>query len=167
MSHSSMSPLSVRTFVLVAGLAVISFSVVADACFIRNCPKGGKRSMDMQLLGQRQCMACGPDGIGQCVGPNICCSPHFGCHIGTPETEICQKENQSTSPCSVRGETCGYRDSGNCVANGICCDSESCAANDRCRLRKETSRIGFDDTQSSRAEVLKLIQKLLRAKEED
>ena len=68
-----------------------------------------------------QCMACGPGGIGQCVGPSICCGPGIGCMMGTPEAEVCQKENESTTPCSVRGQQCGIDDLGNCVADGICC----------------------------------------------
>ena len=41
--------------------------------------------------------------------------------MGTAEAELCQKENESTTPCSVRGRQCGIDDLGNCVADGICC----------------------------------------------
>lgn len=67
-------------------------------------------------------MACGPDLSGQCIGPDICCGP-FGCYLGTEESSICQKENESTHACEVQGDPCGSRDQGNCVGNGICCDS--------------------------------------------
>ena len=56
------------------------------------------------------------------MGPNICCGV-FGCYFGTIESSICEKENDSTQPCGVRGEPCGSRGQGNCVADGLCCDS--------------------------------------------
>ena len=70
-------------------------------------------------------MACGPDLSGQCIGPDICCGP-FGCYLGTEESSICQKENESTHACEVQGDPCGSRDQGNCMGNGICCDSGKC-----------------------------------------
>ena len=69
-----------------------------------------------------QCMACGPELLGQCIGPDICCGP-FGCQMGTSESSVCQKENESTTACAVSGPSCGSRNQGNCVADGICCDS--------------------------------------------
>ena len=67
-------------------------------------------------------MACGPEGAGQCIGPNICCGASFGCLMGTTETEVCQKENESTVPCTVKGRQCGVNNNGNCVADSLCCD---------------------------------------------
>lgn len=62
-------------------------------------------------------------GRGQCVGPDICCEPTKGCHIGTKDAEECQKENESITPCVVKGVKCKKANGGNCVANGICCNS--------------------------------------------
>lgn len=69
-----------------------------------------------------QCMACGPELLGQCIGPDICCGP-FGCQMGTSDSSVCQKENESTKACAISGPSCGSRNQGNCVADGICCDS--------------------------------------------
>lgn len=143
--------------------AVVILSSMTNACFIRNCPKGGKRSVESTILPSRECMKCGPGGLGQCVGPNICCSPNFGCHIGTRETEVCQLENQSATPCVVSGEVCGARDSGNCVADGVCCDSESCAANERCRIKDDS----ILQDKVTRTDILQLIKKLLRVRDYD
>lgn len=74
------------------------------------------------LISLFQCLSCGPDNTGQCIGPSICCVP-FGCYIGTPETRVCQKENERRQACEITGEPCGSRGQGNCVANGICCDT--------------------------------------------
>lgn len=60
--------------------------------------------------------------MGQCVGPDICCGP-FGCLMGTSDAKDCQKENDTPVACTVSGEPCGSRGQGNCVADGICCDS--------------------------------------------
>lgn len=117
-------------------IVTLSFALVlitsSHACFIRNCPPGGKRSMDILPRASRQCMACGPTLEGQCVGPSICCGS-FGCLFGTQEAFVCEKENDSTSPCEVRGEACGARGQGNCVASGICCDAGACSFNSKCR----------------------------------
>ncbi|XP_052772952.1 conopressin/neurophysin-like [Mya arenaria] len=104
----------------------------AHGCFIRNCPPGGKRSMDLVSRASVPCLQCGPGGLGQCVGPQICCGP-FGCYISTAEAEICAKEDERGMACEVRGEPCGARGQGSCVANGICCDSKACSMNERCR----------------------------------
>ncbi|CAL1537280.1 unnamed protein product [Lymnaea stagnalis] len=145
------------TYLLTA--AVLSLSLT-DACFIRNCPKGGKRSLDTGMVTSRECMKCGPGGTGQCVGPSICCGQDFGCHVGTAEAAVCQQENDSSTPCLVKGEACGSRDAGNCVADGICCDSESCAVNDRCR--------DLDgNAQANRGDLIQLIHKLLKVRDYD
>ena len=70
-----------------------------------------------------QCMRCGTGALGQCVGPNICCSPRSGCQIGTPEARVCEQENRSTTPCLVSGKQCGDGGQGKCVADRVCCDS--------------------------------------------
>ncbi|KAK2163672.1 hypothetical protein LSH36_75g04024 [Paralvinella palmiformis] len=79
-----------------------------SACFIRNCPMGGKRSLervdDVPL--QRKCLRCGPDALGQCIGPNICCGPAFGCYVNTEESATCQRENEIPTPCQTIPELC-------------------------------------------------------------
>ena len=67
-------------------------------------------------------MTCGPEGMGQCVGPNICCGPSIGCYINTVEADVCARENDNPVACEVNGESCGTRSDGHCVANGVCCN---------------------------------------------
>ncbi|KAL3863814.1 hypothetical protein ACJMK2_005544 [Sinanodonta woodiana] len=105
----------------------------AKGCFLRNCPLGGKRTIP---TGVRPCQSCGPNNNGQCVGPNICCGD-FGCYIGTRETAICEKENESVQPCERRGQSCGTRGQGVCAANGICCDDDACSLNSKCRFNND------------------------------
>ncbi|XP_067656831.1 conopressin/neurophysin-like [Haliotis asinina] len=152
----SASAMQVSAIVVLFG-CVISGTL---ACFIRNCPPGGKRGLDMSGHNARECMACGPGGRGQCVGPNICCGSDIGCYFGTQEASICQKENESSTPCVIRGATCGSRGQGHCVSEGMCCDEEACSFNSRCDVRAR-------DQPTSKADLIKLVQQLLRSKNYD
>ncbi|KAH3708142.1 conopressin/neurophysin-like [Dreissena polymorpha] len=133
-------------------IVMLATLALCGACFIRNCPPGGKRSVDLMARGTLPCLTCGPGNEGQCVGPKTCCGP-FGCYMGTDETLVCLKENERTTACEIRGQSCGARAQGNCVAEGICCDSKACAMNDKCRT-------SGDDTSS--AELLSLLNKILQ-----
>ena len=66
-------------------------------------------------------MRCGPEGLGQCVGPSICCGASFGCFINTLEAAACSHENDIQTPCRLEGIVCGDEGQGQCVADGICC----------------------------------------------
>lgn len=132
----------------------------STACFIRNCPRGGKRGLETT----RQCESCGPDNSGQCVGPTICCGPGFGCLMGTTEAEVCQKENASTVPCTVRGRQCGVENMGRCVANGICCVEDACSYNSLC---KDALDDDPTSSESTRLELLSLIRRLLANRQLD
>uniref|UniRef100_A0A4W3IL47 Oxytocin n=1 Tax=Callorhinchus milii TaxID=7868 RepID=A0A4W3IL47_CALMI len=97
-------------------LCLVPFTM---ACYIQNCPLGGKRSiMDTQM---RQCLPCGPDDRGRCFGPRICCGRDIGCYVGTAETLGCRGENYLPSPCEPAGRPCGS-ERGKCASPGICCD---------------------------------------------
>ncbi|GFR86763.1 conopressin/neurophysin [Elysia marginata] len=157
----SITPFSSSQALIIFVAVIITISS-SQACFIRNCPKGGKRSMDQTVVPKRECMQCGAGGSGRCVGPNICCSRRSGCQIGTPEARVCQEENRSPTPCLVPGRQCGEGGRGNCVANRICCDSESCAMNEQCALKQ-----GLTDDLGTGDNILELIQKLLRVKDYD
>ncbi|KAH9518990.1 hypothetical protein Btru_008853 [Bulinus truncatus] len=132
--------------------------------FLGDDANGMRSRLQRKATGRlSRCLKCGPDGSGQCVGPNLCCGQDIGCMMGTTETAVCQQENQSLAPCFVRGETCGARDSGNCVADGICCDSESCAMNERCNKPGDRTL----DGQTSKSDIIQLIHKLLRERDYD
>nr|P0DN43.1 RecName: Full=Terepressin/terephysin; AltName: Full=Conopressin/Conophysin-like; Contains: RecName: Full=Terepressin; AltName: Full=Conopressin-like; Contains: RecName: Full=Terephysin; AltName: Full=Conophysin-like; Flags: Precursor [Terebra subulata] len=126
------SRLSWTMCVLLLPLLMLMLEGGVQGCFIRNCPRGGKRAVD-SVQPTRQCMSCGPEGVGQCVGPSICCGLAIGCLMGTSEAEVCQKENESSAPCAVSGRHCGMDNTGNCVADGICCVEDACSFNSLCR----------------------------------
>ncbi|XP_056320469.1 vasopressin-neurophysin 2-copeptin [Danio aesculapii] len=109
-------------------LCVLALSTLSSACYIQNCPRGGKRSQPEPI---RQCMSCGPGGVGRCFGPSICCGPGLGCVLGSTEAQVCMEEEQLSGPCETGGTSCGDR-GGRCAAEGICCDSESCAVDPDC-----------------------------------
>uniref|UniRef100_UPI00398F09E3 oxytocin-neurophysin 1-like n=1 Tax=Pristiophorus japonicus TaxID=55135 RepID=UPI00398F09E3 len=113
-------------------LCLLCLISILSACYITNCPLGGKRSiMDMEI---RQCMPCGPGNRGRCFGSSICCGEEIGCYIGTSETMRCQKEDYLPSPCEPAGRLCG-QSGGKCASSGICCTEESCATDPMCDIR--------------------------------
>uniref|UniRef100_T1JLA0 Uncharacterized protein n=1 Tax=Strigamia maritima TaxID=126957 RepID=T1JLA0_STRMM len=106
--------------------------IMADGCYITNCPPGGKRSGNEKSgRGVRQCTPCGPGGIGRCYGPDICCGANVGCFVGTRESAICRLENLYSLPCQNEGRACGT--DGTCSADGFCCSTDQCKADESCR----------------------------------
>ncbi|XP_015176922.1 PREDICTED: oxytocin-neurophysin 1-like [Polistes dominula] len=114
-------------------LIFTSFIFITSACLITNCPRGGKRG-DIEVPESiRECLPCGPNQLGQCFGPKICCGPTFGCHIGTSQTQKCRKEQFDTSPCLAGFSMCNGN-KGRCGAAGICCSQNSCFIDPSCRF---------------------------------
>ncbi|KFO80574.1 Vasotocin-neurophysin VT, partial [Cuculus canorus] len=100
-------------------LSFLCLLALSSACYIQNCPRGGKRALPDTAL--RQCMPCGPGNRGNCFGPSICCSSELGCYLGTAETKRCTEEDYLPSPCQAGRQPCGS--GGRCAASGICCTS--------------------------------------------
>uniref|UniRef100_A0A4W4GGT2 Oxytocin n=1 Tax=Electrophorus electricus TaxID=8005 RepID=A0A4W4GGT2_ELEEL len=118
----------------VSGKPLCSFCLlcllsVCTACYISNCPIGGKRAL--QDVPSRQCMACGPGDKGRCFGPSVCCGEGIGCLLGSPEAMHCLEEENVPSPCEVGGRPCGPG-VGRCAAPGVCCHSEGCSIDQSC-----------------------------------
>ncbi|XP_076140301.1 vasotocin-neurophysin VT 1-like [Alosa pseudoharengus] len=120
-------------------LCLLGLLSLTSACYIQNCPRGGKRSFPDQL--PRQCMACGPGDRGQCFGPSICCGYEMGCYVGSPESARCADEDYLPSPCEASGKACGPED-GHCAAPGICCDAESCVLDPDCQEESKSRPLG-------------------------
>ncbi|NWS03334.1 NEUV protein, partial [Motacilla alba] len=78
-------------------LSFLCLLALSSACYIQNCPRGGKRALADTAL--RQCMPCGPGNRGNCFGPGICCGSELGCYLGTAETRRCAQEDLLPSPC--------------------------------------------------------------------
>ncbi|XP_042727055.1 oxytocin-neurophysin 1 [Lagopus leucura] len=101
-------------------VCLLGLLALSSACYIQNCPIGGKRAVpDMDI---RKCLPCGPRNKGHCFGPNICCGEELGCYLGTSETLRCQEENFLPTPCESGRKACG-EDGASCAAPGICCSS--------------------------------------------
>ncbi|XP_013988427.1 oxytocin-neurophysin 1 [Salmo salar] len=113
----------------VSALCLLFLLSVCTACYISNCPIGGKRSaLDFP---SRKCMSCGPGNRGRCFGPSICCGEGMGCYVGSPEAASCVEENYLPSPCEAGGRVCGSEER-RCAAPGICCDVEGCSIDQSC-----------------------------------
>ncbi|KAF6088839.1 hypothetical protein HJG60_014469 [Phyllostomus discolor] len=107
---------------------LLGLLALTSACYITNCPVGGKRAtMDFDV---RKCLPCGPGGKGRCFGPSICCGDELGCFLGTAEALRCQEETYLPSPCQSGQKACG--DEGRCAANGICCSPDGCHSDPAC-----------------------------------
>ncbi|KAM9683305.1 oxytocin-neurophysin 1 [Dama dama] len=107
---------------------LLGLLAMTSACYIQNCPLGGKRAvLDLDV---RTCLPCGPGGKGRCFGPSICCGDELGCFVGTAEALRCQEENYLPSPCQSGQKACGS--GGRCAAAGICCSPDGCRSDPAC-----------------------------------
>uniref|UniRef100_A0A8C6US28 Oxytocin n=1 Tax=Neogobius melanostomus TaxID=47308 RepID=A0A8C6US28_9GOBI len=102
---------------------------LCSACYISNCPIGGKRSVIDGPL--RKCMSCGPGERGRCFGPTICCGEGLGCLMGSPEASHCAEENYMLTPCQSGGRPCGSegdaalpQESATCTTDQSCLSEE-------------------------------------------
>ncbi|KAF4072176.1 hypothetical protein AMELA_G00260290 [Ameiurus melas] len=133
-------------------VSLLCFLSICSACYISNCPVGGKRSLIDAPA--HKCMACGPRDRGRCFGPNICCEAGLGCSVGSPEAASCMEENYIPSPCENGGRACGS-EGGRCAAPGVCCNSEGCSTDMSCLADDES------DPESSYGPGANLLMKLL------
>ncbi|XP_027022751.1 isotocin-neurophysin IT 1-like [Tachysurus fulvidraco] len=133
-------------------VSLLCFLSICSACYISNCPIGGKRSLIDAP--SHKCMACGPRDSGRCFGPNICCAAGLGCSVGSPEALSCTEEDYIPIPCENGGRACGS-ERGRCAAPGVCCNSEGCSINLSCLTDDET------DLESSNGPGGDLFMKLL------
>ncbi|NP_001009801.1 oxytocin-neurophysin 1 precursor [Ovis aries] len=107
---------------------LLGLLALTSACYIQNCPLGGKRAvLDLDV---RTCLPCGPGAKGRCFGPSICCGDELGCFVGTAEALRCREENYLPSPCQSGQKPCGS--GGRCAAAGICCSPDGSHADPAC-----------------------------------
>ncbi|XP_060788699.1 isotocin-neurophysin IT 2-like [Neoarius graeffei] len=113
-------------------VSLLCFLSVCSACYISNCPIGGKRSLiDVPARKLYTSMACGPRDRGRCFGPRTCCAAGLGCSVGSPEAASCMKETYISTACENGGRPCGS-EGGHCAAPSVCCNSEGCSADLSC-----------------------------------
>ncbi|XP_006789908.1 vasopressin-neurophysin 2-copeptin [Neolamprologus brichardi] len=132
-------------------LCVLGLLAFSSACYIQNCPRGGKRALTE--TGIRQCKSCGPGDRGRCFGPSICCGDGFGCLLGSPETAHCVEENYLLTPCQAGGRSCGS-EGGHCAASGFCCNSEGCMVDSDCLGESEATDPVHGSARCSPTELL-------------
>ncbi|XP_041854322.1 vasopressin-neurophysin 2-copeptin [Melanotaenia boesemani] len=132
-------------------LCVLGLLALSSACYIQNCPRGGKRALSE--AGIRQCMSCGPGDRGHCFGPSICCGEGLGCLLGSPESARCLEENYLLTPCQAGWRPCGS-EGGRCAASGLCCNSESCTVDSDCLEETEATNPDRGSARSSPTELL-------------
>ncbi|CAF3709754.1 unnamed protein product [Rotaria socialis] len=106
---------------IVLSVAIIQLSC---ACYITNCPIGGKRSL---LLGNNlishQCPRCGLNG--QCFGSSICCTG-LACPVSN----------------------------GRCAANGVCCSADSCQMDKSCLVSNQERDDSSREDYLAQAEIM-------------
>ncbi|CAF3362151.1 unnamed protein product [Rotaria socialis] len=135
---------------IVLSVAIIQLSC---ACYITNCPIGGKRSL---LLGNNlishQCPRCGLNG--QCFGSSICCTG-LACRIGHPfDVRQCSLENRSVTPCDVNTSICSAVSNGRCAANGVCCSADSCQMDKSCLVSNQERDDSSREDYLAQAEIM-------------
>ncbi|KAM4616320.1 vasopressin-neurophysin 2-copeptin [Polymixia lowei] len=141
-------------------VCVLGLLALSSACYIQNCPRGGKRALpETEII--RQCMSCGPGDRGRCFGPSICCGEGLGCLLGSPETVHCVEENYLLTPCQAGGRPCGS-EGGRCAASGLCCNSESCALDSDCLGESQALDTAHDSTITGNSPT-ELLLRLLHA----
>ncbi|ELV12818.1 oxytocin-neurophysin 1 [Tupaia chinensis] len=107
---------------------LLGLLALTSACYIQNCPPGGKRALlDLDV---RKCLPCGPGGRGHCFGSKICCDEELGCFLGPTHSQSCEKEDYLPTPCQSGGKPCGNR--ATCAAAGFCCSPEGCHLDPDC-----------------------------------
>ncbi|XP_070540265.1 oxytocin-neurophysin 1-like [Ptychodera flava] len=144
-----------RISLKVIATVIVAISTLREcrSCYISDCAMGGKRAggslVEASNHALRQCIPCGPNNSGQCVGPRICCGS-FGCYFGTQESTVCEQENQIPVPCDAKGQSCGEFGHGRCVAANTCCSGNNCTFDKSCKTyaednvgRKDSSTMTF------------------------
>ncbi|XP_007557632.2 vasopressin-neurophysin 2-copeptin [Poecilia latipinna] len=132
-------------------LCVLGLLALSSACYIQNCPRGGKRALPEG--GVRQCMPCGPGDRGRCFGPSICCGEGLGCLLGSAAAAHCEEENYLLTPCQPGGRPCGP-EGGHCASSGLCCNSEGCMLDSDCLGETDAADPAQSSARSSPTDLL-------------
>ncbi|CAF0709965.1 unnamed protein product [Brachionus calyciflorus] len=154
-------------------LIIVNFNII-NACYITNCPWGGKRSQPIESLleNPRQCRKCA-SGLGTCFGPRICCGPDIGCLIDSKETNVCKFEDvNSREPCMPYGKQCEKVEYGRCATSNLCCNPDHCLEDLSCNYdedlqQDEGANIYYDDDEKELdMKLIKALNKLIAKKKQ-
>lgn len=126
-----------RRCIIVLLLLSLLKATIVNSCFITNCPSGGKKRSESLTFASRKCPPCGPLGMGQCFGPSLCCGQFIGCHLNTPDSQVCKMEDSDPSPCLNDVPHCLSVHRGFCATNGVCCNGQGeCKQEELCQIEK-------------------------------
>uniref|UniRef100_A0A147BFX8 Putative neurohypophysial hormones n=1 Tax=Ixodes ricinus TaxID=34613 RepID=A0A147BFX8_IXORI len=109
-----------------------------SACFITNCPPGGKRSSEPSPA--RLCPRCGPAGRGVCYSADVCCTGSMCVLNDALATLSCRAEALHGVACHVPGKRCGT--DGRCAIRGYCCGPDGCTKDSSCSGGVPTDQFG-------------------------
>ncbi|XP_050049422.1 oxytocin-neurophysin 1-like [Dermacentor andersoni] len=122
------------------GLLLLGLVGATSACFITNCPPGGKRSSEPSAV--RMCPRCGPGGRGVCYSADVCCTSS-ACVINDPLLALpCRAESLHSHACQVPGKRCGAVEQGRCAMRGFCCGADGCRRDESCSNDASTDQFG-------------------------
>uniref|UniRef100_A0A1E1WVS0 Putative vasotocin-neurophysin n=1 Tax=Tityus obscurus TaxID=1221240 RepID=A0A1E1WVS0_TITOB len=122
--------------------------VLTNACYITNCPPGGKRNVNIIKRN-----SCGLAEENKCSIRGLCCGSTIGCLINEEGIPICQQPFHYHL-CRIYGRICSL--DGICIGNGICCVKDNL-----CTMKTENTFMKNNLWKKTHSEIEKLSTRLI------